>query len=202
MEITPRAPARRRPGRAVAATLAVVALLLVGLSAAAPIVFGMQRLAMSDDAMGPSLPRGSYVLVRRVPVGAMVPGDVVGTRPRSGADALVRRITARAGGRLEVAGDAAPGRVETVAAADTRRVVWHVPLLGWPMLLLPAWFVPVLGVALVLAFLVRVGWGARRGRRPRHVAPAFLIPAPAAPAASYDVMSSPDGNTSVVSHPV
>ena len=47
-----------------------MALLLVGVSAAAPVVFGLQRLAMADDAMGASLPRGSYVLVRRVPVRA------------------------------------------------------------------------------------------------------------------------------------
>jgi hypothetical protein len=192
MEITPRAPVRRRRGRTVAVTLAVVALLLVGVTAAAPVVLGLQRLAMADDAMGSSLPKGSYVLVRRVPVRAMAAGDVVGIRPRAGADVLVRRITGRTGDRLEVAGDAAPARVATVAAADTRRVVWHVPVLGWPMLLLPAWFVPALGVALLLAFAARLGWSARRSSRARRVAPAFLVPAPApAPSVPLEAPAPP-----------
>lgn len=211
MEITPSTCVRRhRPGRTLAVSLAVVALLLVGVSAAAPVVFGLQRLAMADDTMGSSLPRGSYVLVRRVPVRAMEPGDVVGIRPRAGAQVLVRRVTDRAGDRLEVAGDTIPGRVLTVAAADTRAVVWHVPLLGWPMLLLPGWVVPSLGVALAVASAVRLGWGGWHRSRARRVVPTALVPAPApapmlraeAALASQGVTSSPDGNTSVISHPV
>lgn len=193
MEITPSTRVRRhRPGRTLAVSLAVVALLLVGVSAAAPVVFGLQRLAMADDAMGASLPRGSYVLVRRVPVRAMEPGDVVGVRPSDGADVLVRRVTDRAGDRLDVAGDAAPDRVLTVAAGDTRAVVWHVPLLGWPMLLVPGWVVPSLGVALLVAFALRLGRDAWRRSRARRVVPTSLIPSPApAPTLPVDAPAAP-----------
>jgi hypothetical protein len=192
MEITPSTHVRRRRGRQLVVTLAVVALLLVGLSAAAPVAFGLQRLAMADAAMGSALPEGSYVLVRRVPVRAMESGDVVAIRPSPGSDVLVRRVTDRAGGRLDVVGDAAPAQVLTVAAADTRRVVWHVPLLGWPMLLVPAWGVPVLGVVLLLASAARLAWG-RWGRpRARRVVPPSLVPAPApAPTVPADAAASP-----------
>jgi signal peptidase len=176
---TPPQPSTRRSpaARAVAvlARLVAGAAVLVLLALTLPALAGWQRFVIDDDAMSPTLDRGSVIWDEAVPVGRLVPGDVVTfIEPETGA-AVTRRIS-RTGrdvhGRpiLRVQGDANPDPDAASVVLDRpvlTRVRLVIPALGWLLLAIAdpwarflATFLPALGL---------MGWAvvglAREARR-------------------------------------
>jgi hypothetical protein len=178
MEIVPATPVRR-PGRTGRAVLGIVAagFVLIGMIAALPVFLGMERVAMADDAMGAALPRGSYVLVERVPAGELEVGDRVSFRDPVGDGSVIRRVTSMDGGWLHLDGDVVGTESTTTRAVRVRRVESHVPWVGYPLLLLGAWPAPYLVVGL-LGAAVLTGLRVSAGRYRRTLV--TYAPAPAA----------------------
>lgn len=159
---------RRRTGRLALAALAV-ALVLAGLVAALPVLLGLERVAMADDAMGGTLPKGSYVLVRQVPATQVRVGDVLSFRDPGGSGSAIRRVGALDGGWVTLTGDASGAEAEPRRAVRLRRVVSHVPWVGYPMLVLPRWPAPYL-VTAMLGGLILLGLRITDRRRRRAAA--------------------------------
>ena len=191
MEIIPSTPVRsRRTGRLVLSVLACV-LVVVGLLGATPVLRGMERVGMADDAMGSALPKGSYVLVRQVPARDLQVGDLVSFGDPAGDGSVIRRITAMDGGWLEVSGDA-DGESMTLRPVRVREVVRHVPYAGYPMLVMPAWPAPYLLAGFLGALMLgglRVS-GHRERRRPR-VLVSVVVPRQAPSPAREAVPTAP-----------
>src|SRR3954468_15444509 len=89
-------PERRLPAArlvALPARVCAVAPLLALRALTLPALAGWQRFVVDDDAMSPTLDRGSVIWDEAVPVGRLVPGDVVTFMdPETGA-AVTRRIS-------------------------------------------------------------------------------------------------------------
>ena len=187
MEIVPSTTGRRqwRTGR-VALGVAGAALVLLGMIAALPVFLGMERVAMADDAMGPALPRGSYVLLRPVSAAELEVGDLVSFRDPVDDGSVIRRVTGTSGGWLRLDGDAAGTEATTMRAVRVRQVVSHTPWVGYPLLVLGAWPAPYLLVgvtgAVVLAALQISGGRRRRSVVPQPRDASTAIPRQAAPA--------------------
>ncbi|WP_051549530.1 S26 family signal peptidase [Nocardioides sp. URHA0032] len=121
-----------------------------------PIGLGLQRYVMTGDSMdgdrADSIPRGSVVFERRVPVDDLRVGDVITYRPpaSAGVDGMVtHRIVARDADGIVTQGDASatpdPWRLELGGNA-VPRVVLTAPWVGYAYLVLAD---PVLWLLLV-----------------------------------------------------
>lgn len=184
MEITTR-PRRRGLGRVVRG--AVVAVSLVCVALLVPPALGLQTHVVGDDALAGTHARGSLVLDEPVPMGRLAVGDVVTFREPGGEGLVTRRVAAIAEDGVRTRGDAA-GSLDPwlVRPGALERVVFSVPLAGYPLLAVDAMSVPpwapaalVVALAVVLVLLRRTS---RTARRAAEVAlPEPVSPAPSPP---------------------
>jgi len=143
-------PRGAHPGRLAAAVrlFAGLALTLVILTVAAgllaPALLGYDRYVIEGGSMEPSIPKGSLVFERRVPVSQLREGDVITYSPPGSSRPVTHRIHSLRqdrGGRpvLRTKGDANV-RPDPVAVTLDRpvqpRVEVDVPHAGWPVIAL------------------------------------------------------------------
>ena len=165
MEITtsPHRPASTPWGRLLAL---VVILGPVTVLVLLPIGLGLQRYVMTGDSMdgdrADSIPRGSVVFERLVPVDDLRVGDVITYRPPASAHAdgmVTHRIVAIDADGILTQGDGRPTpdewRLESTENV-VPRVVFSVPLVGYAYLVLadPFLWLLLLGSIGVLGLLV------------------------------------------------
>jgi signal peptidase len=160
---------------AVLARVVAAAAVVVLLALTVPALAGWQRFVVDDEAMAPTLDRGALIWDEAVPIGRLVPGDIV-TFMDPATDASVTRRISRIGrdvhGRpiLRVQGDANPDPDAASVVLDRpvlTRARLVIPGLGWLLLAIAdpwarflATFLPALGL---------IGWAvlglARDARR-------------------------------------
>jgi len=163
---------RRRPRSRVAVvvltTVVLAPLLLLQLL---PLVLGLDRFVMTSTDMGETVPRGSLVVSRTVPVGDLEAGDVITfARPDTEAawdeaaeagDLVTRRVVEVDDGAVVTRADAASSVDPWTLVPDDgglTRTLLHVPYVGFPLLGLAtsgAW--AVFAVLAVLAVALWVG---------------------------------------------
>lgn len=168
MEITTR-PRRRGLWRAVRALVVVAALVCVALLV--PPALGLQTHVVGDDALASTHGRGDLVFDEPVPMGRLAVGDVV-TLTEPGTDTLVtRRVFAIDDDGMQTRGDAA-GSVDPwrVPPATVERVVFSLPLLGYPLLAIDAMSVPPWAPGALVVVLAIVLLLLRRTSRPSGAA--------------------------------
>lgn len=154
MEIRTRPHSRR--WRRVRSWLAGSAVALaIGLLA--PAALGLSPRSVADDAMAGTVPRGSLAFERPVSkVEQLRVGDVISfpsPQTRSPGTLMTRRVVAIEGGAVRTRGDALPTSDPWAVSGDgaeLTRVVFAIPLAGYPQLLVPwlSWAVVALLVAL------------------------------------------------------
>ncbi|ASK65509.1 signal peptidase I [Brachybacterium avium] len=161
-----------------------VLLLILGLgviTVALPALVGGMPLSVLTGSMRPTLPPGTLVVVKPVPVEEIGVGDVITFQIESGKPAVVtHRVIARsvdsASGevRFTTQGDAnnTPDP-EPVRPAQVRGKVWYaVPYLGWVNQAVDgqtrSWAIPVLAGVLFLYAAWTVGSGVRDRRRAKR----------------------------------
>jgi signal peptidase len=184
MEITtsPHRPATTPRGRLLALVVIlgpVTALVLL------PIGLGLQRYVMTSDSMDggrtDSIPRGSVVFERLVPVDDLRVGDVITYQPPASAhvDGMVtHRVVALEPGGLVTQGDARPAPDPWRLQNDDTvvpRVVFSMPWVGYAYLVLADPFLWLLLLGSVGALGLLVTSGLRRARR-TTVAPPGMDP--------------------------
>lgn len=158
--------------RSVCVTLGV--LVLVGLIL--PVALGMSGHTVSDDAMSGSLPEGSLVFTKPVPVADLVVGDLITFQPPNSSgvgEVVTRRISAIEGAALttarDVDGAVDPWTLRPVGMTQAR-VVLDVPLVGFAAELAPgsstAWIVGIPLLMLALCGLTELLL--RRSAGPAH----------------------------------
>lgn len=149
---------------AMGAGLALAGLALV------PAAFGLERVVVEGGSMGSTIPRGSIVYEREVPVARLRVGDVITYTPPGAAARVTHRLVwagRGSGGRrsFRTKGDANatadPWRFELDHPRQAR-VVAHVPLAGYALAALGLRWVRMLAIG-VPALLV----GLAALRRPR-----------------------------------
>ncbi|WP_210480702.1 signal peptidase I [Naasia sp. SYSU D00948] len=155
------------------ALVAALALVSVGV----PALTGATPLAVLTGSMSPTLPTGTLVVVRPVPMEQIQLGDIVTYQIVPGDPAVVSHrvveVHSVSDGTFEfitqgddnTAPDPAPVRQEQV-----KGVVWYsIPLLGWVSIAVGshgAWLAPLAGVALLAYASVLIGSGVlARSRR-------------------------------------
>jgi signal peptidase len=162
---------RRLPG-----SLALLALLALGLIMLVPPLLGYQRYVIEGGSMGHAVPRGSIAYEEVVPATEIRVGDVITYRP-PGAERLVTHRVAWIGpGRVfrtkgDVNATSDPWTFR-LAQRDQARVVFHLPLAGYALAALEirALRMAVIGgPALAIAAFTLSGFVPRR----RHKAHSF-----------------------------
>ncbi|GAA3567204.1 hypothetical protein GCM10022197_24140 [Microlunatus spumicola] len=166
----------RQPVRELALTLGALAGVLCLLVTIAASAWQLTPLVFRSGSMGPDIPVGSLGVARRVPAGAVVPGDVVSVDDAAGARVTHRVVQVTpAGGDgptlLRLRGDANPVEdAQPYPVREVDRLLWSAPRLGYAVAWLssrPATFLGglLVGVAVAWAFGLRPPTGARRARR-------------------------------------
>lgn len=140
----PRASARKVAGAAASIAAFALAVLIAG-----PIAFGYRHYVVTGGSMEPTIPLGSLVLTRPVPVADLKAGDVITYVPPSGSGVsgpVTHRIVSidrdERGARVfRTRGDANASADPWTFTLDRRvqpRVAFHVPVLGQVFALLAA----------------------------------------------------------------
>ncbi|QBR93738.1 hypothetical protein [Nocardioides euryhalodurans] len=164
MEITTR-PRSHRWRRWGARLWLVTILMAVGLLV--PAALGLSQDPVADDTMAGSLDRGSLVFGRPVrAVEGLAVGDVISFRapPPGSREMVTRRVVAIDGGQVWTRGDAVLDPDPWVLQGNTAepvRVVFALPLAGYPQLLMP-WLTWAVVALLLSCAAVAVSVLARR----------------------------------------
>lgn len=153
MEITTRPRSRRWQRLGTRLSLLTVALALALL---VPASIGLSAHSVADTAMGGSLSRGSLAFERPVRhTDQLHEGDVISFAQPGSADGpkVIRRVVAVEGASVVTRGDARPRADSWVIEpgdVELSVMVFAVPALGWPQLVVPwlTWSVVVFLVAL------------------------------------------------------
>jgi len=141
MEITP-TPRRGRRLRRLAIDVAGGLVLLLAALILVPAALGLERYAIAGGSMSGTYDVGSLVFEEVVPVEDLEVGDVITYVPpaESGIDNLVtHRIVEIKGSSFRTQGDANPDVdpwTFDLTSATQARVMWHLPLAGYPFLAL------------------------------------------------------------------
>lgn len=165
-----------------------VALALVMLAAAGPILLGYQSYVVTSGSMEPAIATGSTVVDERVKVTALRPGDIV-TYVARGDRIITHRIVAitndENGPAITTKGDA--NRVadpELVRAPNVLgRVRYSVPLSGYAIAYVNDYHLqPYILLLMVIVAGFHFGLRPRLGRRSLPTDAPILAPSPPAPA--------------------
>lgn len=135
--------------------LVLTAVLALGI----PLITGASAVDVADDAMSPSIPRGTLVVTQQVDSADVSVGDVIALTTDSDPDAIViRRVVGGDSASLIVRGDADEADAFVIDRGQAAGRLWYgVPLLGWSATVVPGpWRIVVL---VVLAVAV-IGWTA------------------------------------------
>ena len=139
---TPGTPPRRLPRLARNAAGALV--LLIAFAALLPPLAGFDPHLVEGGSMSPSIPHGSVVFERRVPMSELKKNDVITfTRPEASGP-VTRRIVSfardRFGRRVFWTKSDAAARPDPrpvhFESAQQPRMSFHVPYVGWPLIAL------------------------------------------------------------------
>lgn len=174
MEITARP---RRRGLLPVARVALLAVAIASVALLVPPALGLATHVVGDDAAAGAHSRGTLVFDEQVVGGRLAVGDVASLAAPGGDGVVTRAVVSVDDGVVRTRGDADgvvdPWRVGTV---DVERVVFSLPLLGHPLLLVDAVSLPPWapgGVLLAVAGLLLL---LRRGRGgPGSTAPRLAV---------------------------